>query len=81
MKLTLDELELLHELVNSPGWSVLLKKVDRLASNIDSRVLSYNLDDGAEKLVQAKARSEGSRQLQLAIIGIKNDFKQADKGL
>lgn len=80
-KLTIDEKEFLHDLVNSPGWPVLLKKVDWLASNIESAVLRYNLDDGPEKLVHAKARAEGSRQLLVAIQGIKKEFKQADKGL
>lgn len=81
MKLNVDEVEFLHDLVNSNGWPVLLKKVDALAAHIDSRVLSYNLEDGADRLVQAKARAEGARALQRAIIEIKKEFKQADRGL
>lgn len=81
MKLTIDEKEFLHDLVNSSGWSVLLKRIEQMATNIDSAVLRYNLSDGTDKLVHAKARSEGSRQLQLAIMNIKQEFKQADKGL
>lgn len=81
MKLTLDEHEFLHDLVNSSGWTVLLRRIDLIAETIDRRVLTYNLGEGADKLVQEKARSEGARLLQRAIIDIKKEFKQADRGL
>lgn len=81
MKMSLDEREFLHDLVNSNGWPVLLRMIDDKAQTIDRRVLTFNLTDGAAKLVHEKARSEGARLLQRAIISIKDDFKKADRGL
>lgn len=79
MKLTLDERELLQEILLSPGWSIVLKVVSGFTDDIDKRVLTYNLKDGAQGLVEEKARSEGAQQLRRAINGIKEEHKK--KGL
>lgn len=76
MKITLEEKELLQELLLSRGWPILLKYVSGLAEDIDKRVLTYNLKDGAQGLVEEKARSEGAHQLRRAIENIKSNAKK-----
>lgn len=68
--------EALFELVMGDSWPVLLRVIDGLAANIDGRVLKYNLREGADGLVQEKARSEGARTLQTAISKLKDEFKK-----
>jgi hypothetical protein len=76
MKLTIEEKELLQELLLSPGWPVVLKVVSGFTEDIDKRVLTYNLKDGAQGLVEEKARSEGAHRLRVAIENIKSNAKK-----
>lgn len=76
MKLTLEEYELLTSIIDTDAWPVLLKVVGIHVSDIDSRVLSYNLEEGPEGLVIAKARSEGAKLLQQRINELKSKMKK-----
>lgn len=74
LKLSLEEKEALSELTSSQGWLPLLKTIEFLASEQDARVLSYNLSKGLQGLAEEKARAEGARQLQRAIVSLKAKF-------
>jgi len=73
-KLSHDENEELAIVLRSHGWSPLLKLIDQLCGDQDKRVLTYNLSEGAEGLIIAKARTEGARLLQQRIVELKNQF-------
>jgi len=74
MALDLDEKELLLAVLDSPNWPVILKQVSVCLKTIEKRVLDYNLDDGPEGLVIAKARAEGAKQIFQDISAFKNAF-------
>jgi hypothetical protein len=75
-RLSLDEREFIQELLNSDGYPVLNSLIDELCDNIDKKVLSYDLNQGPEGLVIAKARSEGSRILQRELLALGQQLKQ-----
>jgi hypothetical protein len=62
-----DEFELYDDLIRHPGWRPLMKVVSLLRSDFDNSVLTYNLEEGPERLVYAKARSEGAKMLEQKI--------------
>ncbi len=79
--MNLSEKEALVDLFSTDTWGVLLDQVEAAAQKIDSRVLSYNLAGplGAQGLLIEKARSEGARQLQIAIMNFKKEMKKSTK--
>lgn len=64
MKLSQDQHDELVSLFQSPAWEALRLVMADKRSAQDSKVLSYNLSDGPDGLVIAKARSEGAKQLE-----------------
>ena len=61
--LTPEEREDLALLTDSAQWIVAMKLLQAILKVNDEKVLTYNLLDGAEKLVHEKARSEGAHRL------------------
>lgn len=62
-----DETELYDDLIRHQGWKPLMKVVEVLRRDLDNRVLTYNLSEGPEGLVYAKARAEGAKMLEQKI--------------
>lgn len=79
MKLSLDEHEQINALTDSVTWNTLLKIVSVLVKDADNRVLSYNLKDGPDGLMIAKARSEGANSLFLRITELKSKMKKQEQ--
>lgn len=61
--LNVDERELVTELTQQEGWRPFLKVIENLVKKQEYKVLSYDVAQGAERLVQEKCRAEGARQL------------------
>lgn len=78
MKLTVDEKEALQALVDSSSWIALCKLVEQLTKDFDNRVLSYNLEEGPQGLMIAKARAEGATTLYRRITEVKGKMKKQD---
>lgn len=72
----MEEREMLQEFVLSPGWDVLMKTISNIVDTEDNRLLTYNLEKGAQGLVEEKARSEGAHRLKRLILNIKPTTKQ-----
>ena len=68
LKLTQEEREEIALLSDAPAWEALQKVIEAVAQDIEGRLLTYTLLEGAEGLVHAKARVEGARQLQLKLL-------------
>jgi len=68
MKLTTEEREELANLMQSSGWPALVKVLEGYAQNHKDAVMKYNLTDGPEGLVIAKARAEGAVKIVRDII-------------
>lgn len=67
MKLSMDEQENLLAMFMSSGWDSFYKVMLEAMKKQEYRVLTYNLEDGPEKLVQEKARAEGAKRFMDAI--------------
>lgn len=67
MKMTQDEKEELQMMFMHSGWSVFERLLEEIQKKVEYSVLTYNLKDGPEELVHAKARAEGSAQTIRAI--------------
>lgn len=76
LKLSFDESDALRSTLESEGWKSFMRALDFLVASMEGKVLSYNLGDGAEKLVHEKARVEGAHQLRRAIIELKESQKK-----
>lgn len=63
LKLTIEESELLEEILDSDGFKAFLKAADSLVSDQERAVLKASLDAGEKQLVYAKLRAEGARKL------------------
>lgn len=64
MKLTLDEKDMLHDLIGHDGFKAFFKEAERLVELSEQRVLKYSLEGGSEReLAFIKARAEGARKL------------------
>lgn len=68
MKLDLDEKESLVSIMQSPGWEALEKLMLAAYKKQEYAVMTYNLSEGPEKLVHAKARAEGAKQFMEAVL-------------
>lgn len=68
MKLSLDEKENLQQLFTHSGWKPFLTLLESALKRQQESVLKYNLDDGPEKLVIAKARAEGAKNFMEAVV-------------
>lgn len=80
-KLNIDDQEALEELLTSHGWEPLLKVIALLAHDQEQNVIRYDLNQGPEGLVIAKARAEGANLMKLRIKEIKDEVKkQKQKG-
>ncbi len=75
MDLNLEQRELLQELSTSEAWPALIKFCDVIISQMGEQVLKLNVEDQS-KLVLAKARYEGARQLAVAINSMKENFRE-----
>lgn len=71
MKLTMDEKESLAGMMQSLGWEAFEKLMLEAYKKQEYAVMAYNLADGPEKLVHAKARAEGAKQFMEAILAYK----------
>lgn len=71
-----EEADALFETIHTEGFPVLLDVLSELCSNIDDKVLKYDLNQGPDGLVIQKARSEGSRQLQRELTSWADKFKK-----
>jgi hypothetical protein len=60
---TYEEELALTEILLSDSWSLITKLVEFLAGSQSESVLKYNLDDGPDGLIIAKARHEGAQAL------------------
>lgn len=78
IKLTVDEIESLDALFESGGWNSLCKVVEQLTKDFDNRVLSYNLEEGPQGLMIAKARAEGASTLYKRFIEVKGKMYKQD---
>lgn len=76
IKLDRDDTDALLELMVGHGWKPLLAAVENLVNDEEQRLLKYNLEDGAEKLVHAKARVEGARRLASNLRDLKEVLKK-----
>jgi hypothetical protein len=74
MKLTPEERELLVEVLLSQGWTSLLRAIDIEVGRLEQLLVKYDLSEGAEKLVHAKARVEGAHKLRYAINQMKSRY-------
>lgn len=78
MKLKVEEKENLDLLLDTPGWNVLCKVMQQLAKDFEIRVMSYNLEEGPQGLMIAKARAEGASTLYKRIIDVKGKMNKQD---
>ncbi len=79
MKLSLEQREALEAVTDTDGYTTYLNLIGILVTDIDNRVLSYNLSEGPEGLVIAKAQSEGARTLYKRIMELKGKTKKQDQ--
>jgi hypothetical protein len=75
LKLTEDERDALRELVYSPGWEPLLKVVEQFVATQERKLVSYNLKEGPEGLVHARAALNGADMLRADLNNLKKLFK------
>lgn len=75
MKLTVEEKENLEVMLDSPGWAAVCKVLEQLTSDFDKRVLSYNLNEGPQGLMIAKAQAEGASTLYRRFTEVKGKMK------
>ena len=75
-KLSQDEREALIDVLKSDGWSPLLKCIEQLVQRQEELLLSYDLGNGADRLIHEKARVEGARRVQADIQQIKKHLVQ-----
>jgi hypothetical protein len=78
-RLSQDDKDDLLEILQGHGWPILLTLIEDLCSDIDKKVLSYNLTEGPERLVHEKARSEGARKLQQLITQLKGHYSKQEQ--
>ena len=80
MKLSIDDLDLLQNALESDSWPVLLKVIEDLVCTQERTVLVYDLTGGSvEGLAYAKCRSEGARKLMYNISQLKNAYLKKNK--
>lgn len=65
----------LSDFVLSDTWNALMTVIEQYTANIEANVMKYHLSKGADGLAYEKARAEGARQLQTAIISLKRTLK------
>jgi hypothetical protein len=75
LNLTIDEQDLLNEIVQSYGWDTFLKVAEGFVRDIEANVLRYHLISGPEGLVHEKARAEGAQKLLLKLKELKKIAK------
>jgi len=68
MKLSLDQQEELRQVFTHSGWKPFVTLMESALKRQQETVLKYNLDEGPEKLVIAKARAEGAKNFMDAIL-------------
>ena len=68
MKLALDQEEELTQLLAHSGWKPFVTLMETALKRQQEVVLNYNLEEGTEKLVLAKARAEGAKNFMDAIV-------------
>lgn len=62
-KLTQEEREDLHDLLQHPGYPALVKVLEVAVTELENQVLTYNLESGeGQKLLLTKARAEGAKK-------------------
>lgn len=74
MKMTQEEKEELQMMFMHSGWPIFERMLEEIQRKVEYAVLTYNLKDGPEELVHAKARAEGSAQTMRAIRQNKTKF-------
>jgi len=78
-KLNMEEREALTDVFQAAGWKPLLKVIEQLVVDTEAQVLRRHIDEGVDKLVHAKLRSEGARKLALDIEQLKEWHKKTAK--
>lgn len=64
MKLGVEELEELREIMSLDGYKILLSELEKLVVSIQAQVLQYDLSNGNDRaLAFLKARGEGAVKL------------------
>lgn len=77
LKLTIDEDDLLGELLAGDGYKILLRAAEAIKSDIDKEVLTYDLSKGSEGLMIKKAQSEGADKMLRGLISLRANLKKA----
>lgn len=67
MKLSLDDRDILFNVLDGDSWDALKRLLEALAKKQEERVFKYDLSKGAEQLAYEKARVEGAYALARAI--------------
>ena len=73
--LSIDESEALADMLRHEGWKALIKLIDGLVEEQEYSVIKLSSEEGADKLLHAKLKSEGARKLRVDIEKIKAKFK------
>ena len=65
--ITVDDQELLRELVSSEAWKSVIKLMEAAVDRQRDSLLTYNTSNGTEGLIYAKLRLEGAETVLAAI--------------
>ncbi len=79
LRLSELEVENLEEILMSEGWSTVLKTIERLARQIELKIVELPRGSSSEELVLAKARGEGARELAKSIVDLKAAYKASKR--
>lgn len=72
MKLSLDQQDDLDAFLNSDAYKALVVLMEGALKRQQDAVLEYDLSQGPERLVIAKARAEGAASFMRAIMGYRD---------
>jgi hypothetical protein len=80
VKWSLDEQDVLNEVLFSDGYQVIKKLLQAIAADKVKRLMSYDLARGSEGLVHEKARAEGAQKVITDLEAYKQKLnKKSDK--
>lgn len=79
MKLTQEEEEKLAELMVLEYWPIIEKLVEFPVKKMEETLLSYNMDQGIDGLVQRKHQATGAKAVSIFIQTLKRQQKKKEK--
>jgi len=79
VSLSIEEKELLLELLDSDGLPILLRVIESKVEDLEAKVLRFNLAEGVEALAYEKARAEGARKLLGSIRDLKQEVQKKQR--